>query len=127
MSKESAELAASVLTANRIHSVLSDSFCPTPAVSYMTQTRNATAGIMITASHNPANYNGIKFKESYGGAACPEYVQPIEAQIARNIADKRSPKTIGLHNEYFTTFNAHMEYTDAIQKLIDLKAIQSAG
>lgn len=127
MSKESAELVASVLTANKIRTVLSDNFCPTPAVSYMTQSRKGTAGIMITASHNPANYNGIKFKESYGGAACPEYVKPIEEQIARNMADKKTPKTIGLHNEYFSNFNPHHEYTDAIQSLIDLKAIQAAG
>src|SRR5689334_18847965 len=66
-----AQEAAGVLVANGISVKISKSFCPTPCVSWMTKQTQALAGIMITASHNPFQWNGVKFKEPYGGSASP--------------------------------------------------------
>ena len=72
-SPEAARLIAEVLLGNGIKVIFSDDFCPTPTVSWYVKNRGLTAGIMVTASHNPPAWNGIKFKESYGGAASGEY------------------------------------------------------
>ncbi len=63
-SPESAKLVAQVLVGNGIPVVLSEQFCPTPGVSWMVKENKAAAGIMVTASHNPPKWNGIKFKEA---------------------------------------------------------------
>jgi len=73
-----------VLAGNRIRSILSDSAVPTCAVSRTVVARGLSAGIMVTASHNPAIYNGIKVKESYGGSAGSETVASIERRLGRS-------------------------------------------
>lgn len=88
-SPETARLVAEILTTNEIPTYLATEYCPTPMVSWNVVQHQAAAGIMITASHNPPQWNGIKFKESYGGAAAPAFTDPIEAQIARNRKDQR--------------------------------------
>ncbi|MBI3996293.1 MAG: phosphoglucomutase/phosphomannomutase family protein [Candidatus Omnitrophica bacterium] len=70
-----------VLAGNGIHSVLTDRMVPTCAVSRYVVDRRLPAGIMITASHNPGIYNGIKVKEAYGGSATSETVASIESRI----------------------------------------------
>ncbi|MDA1191397.1 MAG: phosphoglucomutase/phosphomannomutase family protein, partial [Candidatus Poribacteria bacterium] len=56
---------------------LSNRICTTPSVSHAVVELGAAGGVMVTASHNPAEYNGIKFKASYGGSASPEEVERI--------------------------------------------------
>ncbi len=72
-----------VLAGNRIRSILSDGAVPTCAVSRYVVAKRLSAGIMVTASHNPAIYNGIKVKESYGGSAGSETVASIERRLGR--------------------------------------------
>ena len=69
-SPESAQQIAAILVGNGIKASLASSFCPTPAVSWYTKHHNCTAGIMVTASHNPAQWNGIKFRRSRLGRFC---------------------------------------------------------
>ena len=68
-----------VLAANGIASYLTRSDAPTPAISYAVVHQKAALGVMITASHNPPRYNGIKLKADFGGAALPEQSQHVEA------------------------------------------------
>lgn len=126
-SRESAKLVAEILTGNNIRVILSKQFCPTPCVSWTVVENKATAGVMITASHNPANWNGIKFKESYGGAASPEYTNPIEKQIAINASERRTAQKKSIPNELCETFDPNAGYVDAIKKFVDLKAIQASS
>ncbi|MBI5299096.1 MAG: phosphoglucomutase/phosphomannomutase family protein [Deltaproteobacteria bacterium] len=126
-SKESADLIASVLLGNHIPVWLSQDFCPTPCVSWHVKTNGAAAGIMVTASHNPPKWNGIKFKESYGGAASADFLQPIEKIIEENQNKKLVPKTKELNGNSLSYFNPHQEYLEALRKLVDLDLIKKAN
>jgi len=66
-SPEFAKLFAEILSGNGILTHLSDRVVPTPVISYTVKHQKLSAGVMITASHNPPAYNGIKFKGPYGG------------------------------------------------------------
>ena len=80
---------AAVLLANGVKTWLADSILPTPALTWQVKDRDAAGGVMITASHNPAEYNGLKFKASYGGSASPEIVAEIEKYVQRREAEGR--------------------------------------
>lgn len=122
-SKESAELVARVLAANNIPVFLSKDYCPTPCVSWMVKEKKAAAGVMITASHNPPNWNGIKFKESYGGAASAEYLKPIEEAIAVSIQKGKEPG----QKKGADFFDPYGDYLNALRGLVNLKKIQNAN
>ena len=66
---------ARVLAGNGIVSYLTRADAPTPAISYAVIDKKAAAGVMITASHNPPRYNGVKLKAAFGGAALPDKVE----------------------------------------------------
>lgn len=127
-SPEAARQAAEILLGNGIETVLSNTFCPTPTVSWYVKYKGCAAGIMITASHNPAKWNGIKFKESYGGAASGEYLKPIEAKILENDKANSKPKTAKIEgNPKFTEFDPYGEYLQSIVKDFDVEKIKSSG
>ena len=127
-SPEAAKKIASVLLGNDIKVVLCDGFCPTPTVSWYVKYKGCTAGVMITASHNPPKWNGIKFKESYGGAASGEYCQPIEERIEANDRAGRSPKEAKLQgNPLLSTFDPHGEYLSSISSMVNMELIKSSG
>ena len=79
-----------VLAGNRIASLLSHGSVPTCAVSRAVVAKRLPIGIMVTASHNPGIYNGIKIKESYGGSATTDTVASIERRIGQTSV-KRAP------------------------------------
>ncbi len=81
MSKEFAEYTAEIFSSQKLKVFLSDSFASTPAVSLYTKAKQLAGGIVITASHNPAIYNGFKVKASYGGPAHPEVIAEIESYL----------------------------------------------
>lgn len=127
-SPESARLIAEVLLGNDITTILANTFCPTPAVSWMTVKKNAAAGIMVTASHNPPEWNGIKFKESYGGAASGDYMKPIEDKIAANDAAGRKPKVAVLEgSDKLSMFDPYGPYLSSFEKFIDVEKIRAAN
>ncbi len=76
-----AETVAKIMAVNNIKVFLARGFISTPMISLGTLRHKASAGIIITASHNPASYNGFKLKGSYGGPLLPEKVQEIEDLI----------------------------------------------
>ncbi|MBN2452836.1 MAG: phosphoglucomutase/phosphomannomutase family protein [Candidatus Omnitrophica bacterium] len=84
LSETYAGLVACVFGANGIRTVLSDRPTPTPSVSFAIKKRGYIGGIMITASHNPARYNGIKYKAYYGGSAGPEITKKFESYLGKN-------------------------------------------
>jgi alpha-D-glucose phosphate-specific phosphoglucomutase len=126
---------ANVLAANGLAVYLSKSDCPTPALSYAVKALGAQGGVMITASHNPPRYNGIKFKASFGGSALPAETKRIEELLERNQAEGRAP----LHEEppwqYEITpgpgeivrFDPLPTYLQHLRTLIDFAAIANSG
>ena len=85
---------ARVLAGNNIVAWLTRADAPTPAISYAVVHKKATAGVMITASHNPPRYNGLKLKAAFGGAALPEQADRVEAHLLRNQEMARGPNVI---------------------------------
>ena len=81
MGERFAQVAAEVLSAHGIPSLLCDRDTPTPTISYHILKRKLAGGINISASHNPPDYNGIKFTPAWGGPALPETTKAIEQRI----------------------------------------------
>jgi alpha-D-glucose phosphate-specific phosphoglucomutase len=113
---------------------LSRSDCPAPAVAYAILHLGALGGIMITASHNPPRYNGIKFKGSYGGPALPEETRRIEEILERNLsrsltalANVKPLAEVGQAYPGITRFDPMPTYLDHVRTLVDLEAIHGAG
>ena len=80
---------ARVLVANGLHVVLLDRVTPTPAVSWAITQQHAAGGVVVTASHNSAEFNGIKYKPDFGGSAPPEIVAEIERHYCRRAREWR--------------------------------------
>lgn len=84
LSEKYAELVAEVLAANGIKVLISDKAVPTPLVSLAIKNKKLSGGIMVTASHNPPSYNGIKIKASYGGSADQDITKAVESFLGKN-------------------------------------------
>ncbi len=76
-----AMVAAEAIASSGIRVQVAREVTPTPALSYMVRELRAAGGVMITSSHNPWNWNGVKYKASYGGSATPEITKKIEALL----------------------------------------------
>jgi phosphomannomutase len=124
-----AEAAAEVMAGHGLKVLLTNSFAPTPAVSYATVNHGAGGAIVITASHNPAAYNGFKIKPHYGGSASPEIVARVEAEID-DIAGKplqRIPLPEAESSGLLERIDARRPYLEHLARLVDLEAIRAAG
>ena len=86
LSREFAELVSETLRASGYRVVLSTSPTPSQTVSFTAHHRRLLGGVMVTASHNPAKYNGLKFKAWYGGSALPETYAAISGALGRRDA-----------------------------------------
>ncbi|MGB6897679.1 MAG: hypothetical protein WBE12_03745 [Candidatus Acidiferrum sp.] len=103
---------------------LADKPCPTPAISLLVRQRAAAGGILITASHNPYQWNGIKYKASYGSSALPSIVAQIEIEIAE--VQKNAASPLPPRKELIQSFEPRAPYLDAIEKLIDWQRLRDA-
>src|ERR1700691_2568909 len=80
-SQRAAQVAAEVIAAAGIPVKLANDYTPTPAVSYAVKYEGAAGGVMVTSSHNPWNWNGVKFKGKFGGSATPAIMKRIEEEL----------------------------------------------
>jgi phosphomannomutase len=76
-----ARLVAQVIASAGIPALLANDYTPTPAVSYNVKKLRAAGGVMITSSHNPFNWNGVKFKARFGGSATPDIMKLLESEL----------------------------------------------
>ena len=90
-----AAAAAEVIAGNGIKVALCSVACPTPVVSFTLRDLHANAGIVITASHNPGDYNGFKIKDEQGASAAPEMIEEIEGYLPK-LAEGNSVKRLSL-------------------------------
>jgi alpha-D-glucose phosphate-specific phosphoglucomutase len=82
-SQRAARAVADVLASAGIPVKLANDYTPTPAVSYAVKNLGAAGGVVITSSHNPWNWNGVKFKANFGGSATPAIMKAIEEQLGK--------------------------------------------
>jgi phosphomannomutase len=87
-SPRAAQIVAEVLAEAGIPVKLANDYTPTPAVSYAVKHQGAAGGVMVTSSHNPWNWNGVKFKGNFGGSATPAIMKKIEDELAAGAAPK---------------------------------------
>src|SRR5262249_22624208 len=93
-SQRFAQAAAEVIATAGIPVTLANDYTPTPAVSYAVKNHSAAGGVMITSSHNPWSWNGVKFKGSFGGSATPAIMKKIEEELAAGAMPKGNKSTI---------------------------------
>ncbi len=115
-----AKTIADILVSNGLKVVLGDRPCPTPAVSFTIVNQEARAGIVVTASHNPPDYNGIKIKTDYGGSADRALTDAVENLIGKNPVKKGdasagTPAVIDLNEKYLSFLKSYIRF-DAIRE-----------
>lgn len=118
-----ARAACEVLAGNRIRSVLSTRSVPTCAVSRCVVSRRVPLGIVITASHNPWIYNGLKVKEAFGGSAPLETVASIERRLGRSPV-KRVPFTEALRAKTIRPVDMLPAFLQGMRSFIELSLIR---
>ena len=131
MSHDFARRVAEIAVGNGIRVKLSDGYAPTPAISWAVRQLDAGAGVMITASHNPPEYNGFKIKEGYGGSARPTTTKVIEEIVIYNMAEGRRivecPYEEAVRKGMIELFDPCEGYFHQIWRYVDLDLIAKAG
>jgi len=119
-SRSFAKVVAEVLASAGISVAMAAEITPTPALSYAVRERKAAGGVMITSSHNPAEWNGVKYKASYGGSGKPSIMTAIEGYLNKPLAKAAKPASI-------ETVDFNPDYNAAIARFVDLDAIRASG
>lgn len=123
-----AQRTAEVLASHGIHVRLADTFVTTPAVSWATREHNCAAGVVITASHNPPQYNGFKIKSEHGAPADPAMIAAVEAELERLDASFSPLSRQEIERrELIEAFNLRTAYTYLLQDRVDIEAIGKSG
>jgi len=118
--------AAEVLAASGFDPLLCNRDTPTPVIAHTIRNRKAIGGINMTASHNPAPYQGLKFSTSNGAPAHPEVTKQIEENVARLIKSNWSFKASVVGTFRCKTYDPQPEYFKQLRKLVDFAAIKKA-
>ena len=119
-SERFAAAVAEVLAATGIPVRLADRITPTPALSYGVRHLGAAGGVMITSSHNPYQWNGVKYKAYYGGSGKPSIMTAIESHLGVAPALAATPAPI-------ESFDFLPSYLEAIKRFADLDLIAKSG
>ena len=119
-SKAFARICAEVVASTGIPVDLANAVTPTPALSFGVRGRKAAGGIMITSSHNPAEWNGVKYKAWYGGSGKPSIIAEIESYLGQPVARTAQPAPI-------REVDFLPPYLEAIESFADLDLIAKSG
>jgi alpha-D-glucose phosphate-specific phosphoglucomutase len=131
LSDRAARAVAEVIAAAGIPVLLANDYVPTPAVSYNVKKLGAAGGVMVTSSHNPWNWNGVKFKAKFGGSATPAIMKSIEDELG---AAPSGTLPTHSHKTRLSGAPPNIEevdlkpaYVDAVSEFADLDLIQGAN
>jgi phosphomannomutase len=119
-SRSFARVVAEVLADAGIPVALANKVTPTPELSFAVRERKAAGGVMITSSHNPAEWNGVKYKASYGGSGSPKIISSIEGYLMAPLP--RAEKKGVIEEVDFAP-----SYVAALEAFVNLKAIKESG
>ena len=124
-SERFARAAAEVVSMTGMPVWIAEKACPSPALSLLVRQRGAAGGIMITASHNPCRWNGVKFKASYGSSALPSIVAQIEKELTTVLACGVPP--LPARPDSIQSLDILSPYLETIEKLVDWDRIRAAN
>jgi len=119
-SRSFARVVADTLAAAGVPVFLANKVTPTPELSFAVRERKAAGGVMITSSHNPAEWNGVKYKASYGGSGKPSIISSIESYLLQRVPNAAVPAKI-------EEVDFAPDYIAALESFVDLKAIKASG
>jgi phosphomannomutase len=120
LSRDFALAVARVLAASGLPIRFADRYTPTPALSFAVRQYGAAGGVMITSSHNPAQWNGLKYKASYGGPSTAAITNSIESSLGQSLPCSPAPAPI-------EEADFHTAYIAAIARFVDLDLIRRSG
>ena len=119
-SRSFAKVVAEVLADAGIPVLFANKVTPTPELSFAVRERKAAGGVMITSSHNPAEWNGVKYKASYGGSGKPSQIALIESYLLQPLPQAAVKAKI-------EELDFAPSYIAALESFVDLKAIKASG
>lgn len=119
MAEDFAKVAAEAVMEAGFDVLLSQSYAPTPAFSWAAKATNSLGAIVMTASHNPAAYLGLKVKGAFGGSVAPEITQQIEEILGTTLPKAEKPGKLEL-------FDPWPGYCQGLQAKVDIGAIKAA-
>jgi len=128
-SEDFAAATAEVVAGNGTEVYLCPTATPTPVVSYGVRAQKAGGAIIITASHNPASWNGFKYKTDDGASASVEVIAEIEKHISRILASgevNQMPLAEALDRELAQYIDIMPSYLEQIARLVNLDEIRQA-
>ena len=126
LSPEFAARVAEVLAGNGFTVTLTDRPTPTPSVSFEVKRQKAIGGVMLTASHNPAAFNGFKLKAWYGGSAEPAICKAVEGLLDRNPV-RSTPLPQAVQSRLISVRDIRGAHYAALKKLVDFPLIAASG
>lgn len=129
LSEDFARVSAEVLAGNGIKTLLCKRDTPTPVIAFEILRRKAAGGINFTASHNPPDYNGLKFSPGWGGPALPETTAAIEAACSSYTPDqvKTLPLSEAIKQKLVQYIDPRPQYLKRLRELVDFKAIKKGN
>jgi phosphoglucomutase len=119
------DIAAKVLEQYGVTPLVIGEVAPTPAISYEIMRTKADGAINFTASHNPPEYNGIKFNSSDGAPALPEVTKSIETEVVAGDVDPGTPVTV--KSAQRETVDVKQNYLARLREVVDLDVIKKSG
>lgn len=123
MSNRYAEIVTEVLTANKIKVVLTDKAIPTQAISFIIKKKKLDGGIMVTASHNAAQFNGLKFKSKFGGPGEESETKKIEGYLF-NHEVKSMPLAKARSEGWVAILDIFPHYVNFLKHYVDMDKLK---
>ncbi len=118
-SARAAQMVAEVIAAAGIPVKLANDYAPTPAVSYAVKYQGAAGGVMVTSSHNPWNWNGVKFKGKFGGSATPAIMKSVEDELRAGATPRGTAAAI-------EEMDLKQPYIAAVCRFVDIDRISKS-
>lgn len=127
LSNEYARLSAEVLCANKIKVLLTPKPTPTQVVSFSITDKKLDGGMMVTASHNPPEFNGIKFRADFGGSPDESVTKKIEEKLCKSKVKTMSLDAAGENKLFAYADDLDRNYVEFLNKYIDIKKIKNSN
>ncbi|MGE5595292.1 MAG: phosphoglucomutase/phosphomannomutase family protein [Hyphomicrobiales bacterium] len=127
LSDEFAQAVARILAGNGFTVQLADRPAPTPALSWRIIEAGACGGVVVTSSHNPFRWNGLKVKPHYGGSASPEIVADIEQRVPAILDQPSSIELAPADSEAIQSFDPIPGYHAKLESQVDVNRLRTSG